>query len=261
MTKDRIKQCLNNLFPFVVVGVLWELAVQLGLSGSESLPAPSDIVRSAWSLIWGSDVLIRHLFSSLYRIAVGYSLAVVLGIGVGVLLSLNKTLRTIFSPVISLLISVPTLAWVPVLLIMMGLGDRTVIMAIFLGGFFAIVYNTMSGIELVDQNQIHAAEIVGVKGLRLVFSVLIPGSLVSIIAGLRLGIGYSWRALVGGEMLAAMIQWGVGKMIYQARFFNDTAVMFVGLILIGVSSTIVDRLLLQWLERKTIEKWGMVTEN
>ncbi|MBN1122365.1 MAG: ABC transporter permease [Anaerolineae bacterium] len=261
MTKDKIKQDLINLFPFVVVGILWEVIVQLGLSGIKTLPAPSDIFRSAWSLIWGSNVLFHHLLSSLYRITVGYLLAVTLGIAVGVLLSLNKTLHMIFSPVISLLISVPTLAWVPVLLVIMGLGDRTVIMTIFLGGFFAIAYNTMSGIEMVNQNQIHAAEIVGVKGLRLVFSVLIPGSLVSIIAGLRLGIGYSWRALVGGEMLAAMIQWGVGKMIYQARFFNDTAVMFVGLILIGISSTIIDQLLLRRLERWTIEKWGVVAEN
>jgi ABC-type nitrate/sulfonate/bicarbonate transport system permease component len=147
-----------------------------------------------------------------------------------------------------------------VLLITMGLGDRTVITAIFLGGFFAITYNTMRGIEMVDEDQMNAARLMGVSGLRLFSSVLLPASLVSIITGLRLGIGYSWRALVGGEMLSALVEWGIGKMVYQARFWNDVAAMFVGLIVIGLSGFLLDRIFLKWLEKETVEKWGMLVE-
>jgi ABC-type nitrate/sulfonate/bicarbonate transport system permease component len=142
----------------------------------------------------------------------------------------------------------------------MGLGDRTVITAIFLGGFFAITYNTMRGIEMVDEDQMNAARLMGVSGLRLFSSVLLPASLVSIITGLRLGIGYSWRALVGGEMLSALVEWGIGKMVYQARFWNDVAAMFVGLIVIGLSGFLLDRIFLKWLEKETVEKWGMLVE-
>jgi NitT/TauT family transport system permease protein len=159
-----------------------------------------------------------------------------------------------------LLISVPTIAWVPVLLITMGLGDRTVISAVFLGGFFAIAYNTMRGIEMVSESQINAARITGVRRLRLFASVLLPGSLVSVITGLRLGIGYSWRALVGGEMLSALVEWGIGKMVYQARFWNDVAAMFVGLVVIALSGLLLDRMLLKWLEKETVERWGMLAE-
>ena len=86
------------------------------------------------------------------------------------------------------------------------------------------------------------------------------GSLVSIITGLRLGIGYSWRALVGGEMLSALVEWGIGKMVYQARFWNDVLVMLIGLLIIGFSGFLLDRVLLKWLERETVEKWGMLAK-
>jgi NitT/TauT family transport system permease protein len=72
--------------------------------------------------------------------------------------------------------------------------------------------------------------------------------------------GYCWRALVGAEMLSAMIQWGIGKMIFEARFWNDVRVMFVGLMVIGIFAVFLDRLILRRLEQHTIEKWGMVTE-
>jgi ABC-type nitrate/sulfonate/bicarbonate transport system permease component len=142
----------------------------------------------------------------------------------------------------------------------MGLGDKTVITAVFLGGVFAIAYNTMRGIEMVNKDQINAARLMGGGGVKLFALVLLPGSLASVITGLRLGIGYSWRALVGGEMLSALVEWGIGKMIYQARFWNDVAVMFVGLMVIGLCGFLLDRIFLKWLERETVEKWGMLAK-
>jgi NitT/TauT family transport system permease protein len=227
--------------------------------GLTSLPAPSRILHKLWQLI-GDGVLFKHMFRSLYRLMIGYLLSVSLGVMTGALLGMQKTMREMSAPLLSLLISVPTIAWVPVLLITMGLGDKTVITAVFLGGFFAIAYHTLRGIEMVDEDQINAAQIMGVGGLRLFGSVLLPASLVSIITGLRLGIGYAWRALVGGEMLSALVEWGIGKMIYQARFWNDVTAMFVGLMVIGVSGFLLDRVFLQWLEKKTVVTWGMLAE-
>jgi NitT/TauT family transport system permease protein len=254
----KIVQAVEFVIPFLVVGLSWELLVRFGIIGLETLPPPSVILQKFWSLTWEKGTLFQHLACSLYRLTAGYLLAVGLGVAVGTLLAVQKTVREMFSPVLSLLISVPTIAWVPVLLITMGLGDKTVITAIFLGGFFAIAYNTMRGIEMVNKDQMNAARLTGVSGVKLFASVLLPGSLVSVITGLRLGIGYSWRALVGGEMLSALVEWGIGKMIYQARFWNDVAAMFVGLIVISLSGFLLDRILLKWLERETVEKWGML---
>lgn len=253
-----MRKVVEFLVPFLVVTLLWELAVHFGLTGTESLPPPSAVLEKLWNLAWETGALWPHLGRSLYRLTVGYLLAVALGIGVGTVFGMRSTTREMFSPILSLLISVPTIAWVPVLLITMGLGDRTVITAIFLGGFFAIAYNTMRGIEMVKNSQIQAAQVMGAQRFRLFTSVLLPGSLVSVITGLRLGIGYSWRALVGGEMLSALVEWGIGKMVYQARFWNDVPAMFVGLMVIGISGFLLDRTLLKWVEQRTVERWGML---
>ena len=258
--RTHLVGALQFVLPFLAIGILWELIVRTGLVSQASLPPPSKIIQRFWELSVGEGLLWRHLGRSLYRLSIGYSLAMVSGLLFGTLLAMNRILRDMFSPILSLLISVPTIAWVPVLLITMGLGDRTVIAAVFLGGFFAITYNTIRGIEMVDVSKIRAAQTMGARGPRLFTEVLLPGSSVSVLTGLRLGIGYSWRALVGGEMLSAMVQWGIGKMIYQARFWNDITVMFVGLMVIGLTGFLLDRLLIRRLERVTIERWQMVTE-
>jgi ABC-type nitrate/sulfonate/bicarbonate transport system permease component len=118
----------------------------------------------------------------------------------------------------------------------------------------------MHGIRMVNKNLINASKIMGGSGFVLFKKVLLPGSLVSIMPGLRLAIGYSWRALVGAEMLAAMLNWGIGKMIYSARFWNDVELMFLGLIIIGLAGLSLDYILMRNIEKYTIEKWGMIKE-
>ena len=135
---------------------------------------------------------------------------------VGALLAQKEILHLLFEPTLNLLMSVPTIAWIPIFLITLGLGDRTVITAIFVSSFFAIVYNTMRGIEMIDKNVVNAARMMGLGGIKLFVHVLLPASMLSIINGLRLAIGYAWRALVGGELLAAMIERFGGE---QIRFF------------------------------------------
>lgn len=260
-SKQQLMEVGQFLAPFLVVGLVWECTASLGFLKAAILPAPSTIASELYTLVWVKQTLQHHLFSSLYRLACGYALAVSVGIFAGTLLGLNRTIRDMFSPVLSLLIAVPTIAWVPVLLITMGLGDKTVIAAIFLGGVFEMTYSTIAGIRAVNPQSINAARIMGVTGIPLIFKVLLPASLASIMPALRLSIGYCWRALIGGEMLSAMIQWGMGKMIYEARFWNDIKVMFVGLLLIGVVGVLLDRLLLKQLERETVEKWGMLSKS
>ena len=253
----RLKNTFEFLFPFLVVGVAWELLVRTGVVHLRSLPAPSSLLVKLWDLAFINGVLWKHLGSSLYRLFAGYLLAVVIGTAVGALLAQKQVLHDLFEPVLNLLMSVPTIAWIPIFLITLGLGDKTVIMAIFTSAFFAITYNTMRGIEMIDKSIVNAAHLMGLRGLRLFLEVLLPASMLSIINGLRLAIGYAWRALVGGELLAAMIQWGLGKMVYQARYFNDASVMLLGLLIIGLTGYLLDTAFLTILERNTVEKWGM----
>jgi NitT/TauT family transport system permease protein len=253
-----VLKLIHFLLPFIVVIIFWELIVDTGLI--TQIPPPYRLFIRFMKITFERNILASHLQQSIYRLLLGYFLAATLGITLGTLMGIKKQIAEMFSPLLSLLIAIPTIAWVPILLITLGLGNETVITAIFLGGFFAIAYSTMHGIRTVNKNLINAAKTMGSTKISLFLHVYLPGSLVSLLPGLRLAIGYSWRALVGAEMLAALVKWGIGKMIYNARFFNDVELMFVGLIIIGIAGLILDHVLMGTLEKWTIEKWGMIQE-
>jgi NitT/TauT family transport system permease protein len=254
-----VRQRLVDLIvPWLVLCVLWEVLCRTGVMNPEVFPPPSSVGYRFFMLLFDKGTLLHHITSSLGRLVLGYLLAAVLGIGTGTILGLNRTAREIFSPTLSFLIAVPTIAWVPLLLVTAGLGNATVMMAVFLGGFFEITMSTMAGVRALNRRQLNAARIMGIGGLRLYLQVILPGTLVYVLPALRLSVGYCWRALVGSEMLAAAIGWGLGKMIYDARFWNDAAIMLVGLATIGILGALLDRALLQKVEKQTLRKWGLI---
>jgi len=258
ITRSQLIKAFHFVLPFVIAICLWEFAVDIGIVSSRLVPSPSSIASKFYRLITPEPILLTSLWMSLYRLILGYALGVFIGVSLGISMGISKFLYRLFSPILSLLISVPTLAWVPLLLVTLGPGEETVIVAIFLGSVFPMVYNTFNGIRSIGKHFVWASHIMGADKATVFFEVLLPGSLVSIITGLRLAIGYSWRALVGAEMVAAGISAGVGQMIYAARAFNDVEAMFAGLVIISIGGLLLDRLLMDPLERKTVEKWGIV---
>lgn len=242
--------------PFIVLIIFWESAVQLGFLNPSIYPAPSQVASKFIELLQANQIQ-NHVYSSILRVLAGYGISIVIGVSVGLILGMNQNLSKAFNPILSLLISIPTIAWVPLLLVVTGLGTKTIVLSVFLGGFFAISYNTMNGIRSVKKNLVNSALISGADKKKIFFDILLPASLTSIIPGLRLGIGYSWRALVGAEMLASKTG-GLGRLIYGARSYGGVEEMLVGLAVIGILAFITDRVLMGTLEKKTIEKWGMV---
>jgi NitT/TauT family transport system permease protein len=263
-TKERLVKSLYFLLPFLFIAVALELLVDFGVLHTKFIPSPSVIVMTLIELATReppAPTLFDHVLGSLYRAIVGYGLGVMIGISIGILLGMNKILQKTFSPILSLLISIPTVAWVPLLLLTPLSGDETIVIAVFLGSFFPIVYNTMNGIRGIKKELIWASQIMGADKTTVFFDILMPGSLVSIITGLRLAVGYSWRALVGAEMIAqAWISQGTGYMIFGAMYGRHPEVIFAGLIIIALGGFLLDRLIMDPLERKTVERWGMVKE-
>ncbi len=249
------------LLPILSLIILWQMVFQAGVI--RVLPSPLQVLRTLLSLISRTDgpwpLLVVHVGSSLLRIGAGFGLAMVLGVSVGLLMGMNRYVGFLLRPIFSLLLPLPTLAWVPILLIIFGIGDLTVIIAIFLGGFFSIAYNTASGVRAIDRDLVRAARTMGASPLELFSKVLFPGSMVAVLAGLRLAIGYSWRALVGAEMLAAAGR-GVGALIFSARQFSDVATMFAGLVLIMVAGFLMEKLIAEPLESRTVKRWGVIEE-
>ena len=219
--QNKIYKAIQFIIPILLLGLFWEVWVRAGRINGQLLPAPSMILHTFYDLVLIKGTLQNHLLSSLYRLSVGYIFAVVIGIIIGAILGIHRFTRDMFSTMLSLLISVPTIAWVPVLLIITGLGEKTVITAIFLGGVFEIIYSTLSGVRTVNAQQVNAARIMGVTKIDLFLKVILPGSLVSIVPSLRLSISFCWRGLVGAEMLCAMLN-GDWKRIFEARYWNES---------------------------------------
>lgn len=263
-TKKTLVRSLYFVFPFLCIIVLSELLIDLEVISSKTIPSPSVLAMTLFELATHKPpppTLLDHVSGSLYRLVLGYGLGVFVGVTFGILLGINKILQQAFSPILSLAISIPTVAWVPLLLLTPLSGDETIVIAVFLGCFFPIVYNTMNGIRSIGKELIWASEIMGANKTTVFFDVVLPASLVSIITGLRLAIGYSWRALVGAEMIAqAWISQGAGYLIFGAMFGRHPEVIFAGLIIIALGGFLLDRLIMDPLERKTIERWGMVKE-
>lgn len=197
-----------------------------------------------------------HIGLSLSRMFIGYILAVVLGIVFAMILGLSRFLRYAFKPILSFFISIPTITWVPLLLVITGLTEKTIIIAIFLGAFFAIVYNTLDGFDNVDQSIVKAGKIIGYSRLGLLYRVYFPASFNNIIVGLKLGIAYSWRALVGAEMLGA-VQFGLGFLIFASRKFYNLNLMLISLAFIGILGYLLTRVIVMAIEQNTTVKWGI----
>ncbi len=253
-----LKEKFRFIYPFIVVLVGYEMLIRIGLLSPNLFPSLLVIGETFGEMV-SDGVIFEHAYLSLHRMLLGYILGAVVGIGIGIAIGAKKILSDTFKPILSLLISVPTIAWVPILIVITGIGNTTIILAIFLGSFFPIVYNSIDGARSVEKTWLNAAEITGANKKKRFFHVMLPGSLKSIIPGLRLGIGYSWRALVGAEMLASRTG-GLGRMIYGARSYGGVSEMLVGLAIIGILAYSFDSLLMKKLEESTIEKWGMVRE-
>lgn len=261
MNNDRepSRNAIGFALPLLIVALVWQLVVSIGLVDSSLVPSPWSIGRTMLGLLSPEPLILSYLLTSLYRMVVGFVLGSVIGILLGVPLGASGGLHKALKPILDFFISVPTICWVPLLLISVGMGDATVIIAVFLGCVFPVTYSAMNGVRSTRKDLVWAARGMGASSSRVLFAVLLPAALPSVITGLRLAVGYSWRALVGAEMLAAASS-GIGYMIYAARAFYDVNVMFAGLVLIALAGLGMDYLVMGTLERRTIQKWGAVTK-
>ena len=278
---DKLKEFFNEskygkylfkigkiLLPFIVLIVLTEIIfviinATVPTLGSNILPPPHLIIVRAWESFFTDSIensLIKDIGISLLKVIIGFTVGSLAGIIIGIMMGLSNILFKLLNPIFSLLISIPTLAWVPILLIIFGFNNTTIVVTIVLSCFFPVVYSTTNGIRSIDRNLIWAARIMGASGLDIFFDVYLPGSLVSLITGLRLGIGYSWRAIVGAEILTSF-EYGIGTYIYGGRFSADIAQVLVGIILIAICGLLLDAILMKPLEILTIKKWGMIEKS
>ena len=246
----------GTLVSFGFAALVWEAFARSGLFPAVATPSLLAIGGALVAMI-ADGTLFVHVLYTLYRIVVGLALAAIVGVPLGMLMGRFGSVERFVLPLVSVLSPIPSLAWVPLFILWFGLGNTASIALVFYAALFPLVLNTWTGVCAVNRLWIRAAESMGANRGAVFRHVVLPGALPFVIAGLRQAFARGWIAVVGGEMIAAT-RWGLGWVIFDSKEFLNTDVMLGSLAVIGLLGLAVERLVFAALERRTVERWGLV---
>jgi NitT/TauT family transport system permease protein len=208
-----------NLLSILSLAVLWEA---VGRAMDSTLIPPLTQIGAAWWKLLSSGKLLANLGMSLTTLAIGFCLAAFVGVVLGVLMGRFRAIEHFFDLYVNALMSAPTTAFVPVLILWFGLGMESRIAVVFLFAIFVIIINTMTGVKQVDSVLLEMARSFGAREREIFFKIMLPAALPAIMAGLRLGMGRAVKGMVTAEMLLTLT--GIGAMImqYGSSFATDS---------------------------------------
>ena len=255
---------LTRLPPTLLLGlasifgglIVWTAIVQSGMLSSRLVPSPFDLLAQAISLLsagYVSTPLYAHVAASLARTLVGFTLAVLLGVPLALLIGRVKTLEALFFPWFAFLRPIPAIAFVPLVILWFGIGEFSKISVIFFSSFLYIVVNTIAAVKGVPEQLLRAGSSLGAKNRRLFLYVIFPAALPQILTGIRIGSAVSWTLVVAAELVAAQV--GLGYMIMDAATFFRVKDVYVGLIAIGIIGFLLESTI-AFVEQKVVHWHG-----
>lgn len=241
------------VFPLLTLGVLvalWDGAVLL--SHTDIFPRPYQVALGIAEL-FRQGVLFNYIVASLFRVSVGFTLAVLIGVPAGLVLGWFRPAFFAFNPIIQMLRPISPIAWIPVAILWFHVDDRAPIFLIFLASVFPITVSALAAVQNIQPVYVRAAQNFGIRGFNLFRRVIFPACLPQILTGLRIALGIAWL-VVAAEMIA--VNSGLGYLIIDARNAGKRYDLVVaGMLLIGLIGLILD-LLIRQLERFDEVKWG-----
>jgi NitT/TauT family transport system permease protein/sulfonate transport system permease protein len=230
---------LSLLLPFIIL-LVWQLVTTLGLVNTYLIPSPARVCAAAVSMAKSGE-LAESTLVSLARVGAGYVLAAAAALPLALLFHCFPLLKILFKAPLELLRAIPPLAMIPLLILWCGIGEASKLAVIILASFFPIFLNAEDGFDQVDAKWRELAQSLELGFHRYLSAVLLPAAFPQMLTGLRLGFGYSWRALLGAELFAAST--GLGYLITDAQEMARVDKVFVGILAIGILGLIFDALL------------------
>lgn len=256
--KKKKRICVKNIVISILAPILllavWQVSSMAGILNKSILPSFTYVLQTGADLI-KSGKLQGHILISISRVAKGFCIGTVLGIGIGTVMGFSKFFNRFLGSLVGILRPVPMIAWIPLLILWMGIGEETKVSLITVGTFWSVLLNTIHGIQSVDPKLLEVAKILKKDRVNVTFKVVFPSALPSIFTGIRLGMGSAWSCVVAAEMIAASK--GIGFMITYAREVSKPAEVLVGVAVIGMIGLLIDTLILKL--QKVLLKWN-VTE-
>lgn len=244
------------LIPFVALVAAWIIGWQIAHPPLITLPSVSRVLETTRGL-WADGTLSANIQASMLRWLLGFAAGAVTGLVLGLLAGLSSGLARMLEPIVAFFSSISGIVWLPIAIVWFGLGTGTVVFIIWNSVFFLVFANTMLGVRSANAVLEDAARTLGASRAHVIVHVVFPGALPHIMSGLRAGVGFGWRALIAAELIGSST--GLGAMIYQAKEVMRSDIIIVGVIIIAVIGLLLDVAILAPIERRTIERWGLVT--
>lgn len=234
----------------VIFLCVWTLA-SAHLASDVLLPPPLAVLKTYGELI-ADGSLALDVRASIVRVFGGFLIAASLAVPLALLLAYSRILRGLVMPLIALIRPIPPIAWIPLAILWMGLGDPPSYFITAVAAFFPIFLNSFAGGTSLQEEHVNAARSLGAKPAALLLTVMLPSALPMIVTGLRIGLGQAWMAVVTAELIAA--QSGLGYMIQISRLNLETARVLVGMTVIGLLGAVMIGLL-GVVEKRVIVPW------
>jgi NitT/TauT family transport system permease protein len=256
MSPDRLRSIRRGVLTLLLAAAIYEALARSGWFAPALMPTLEKIAGKLVAVLADGSML-AHAVTTLYRVLFGFSLAILAGLPLGILMGRSRRIENFVLPLASALMPIPSLAWVPVFILWFGLGNTVSILIVFYASLFPMLLNAWAGVRAVNPLWLRAAGAMGANEQALFWKVIIPGASPFIITGLRQAFLRAWVAVVGAEMLAAS-DWGLGWVIFDAKEFLNADLMLASLAVIGAIGFVFERLVFGSLERATVQRWGMV---
>lgn len=227
------KESFVSLLSLLCFFIIWQFFVMSTAVGV-IMPSPIQIIKAivkACRVPIGAKILPVHILFSLRRVLIGYLLAIIIGIPLGILMGCSKVGEAIIRPIFEVLRPIPGLAWIPLAILWFGIGEKSKYFIICISALVSILLNTYEGAKSVDNTLVGAAEMLGANKLQVFALITLPASVPYIFAGLQVGLSSSWMAVIAAEMIRSSE--GTGWIITTGMDAGDTVQILVGMISIG----------------------------
>lgn len=255
MKKNRGRIGLTLLSWALLIGIvaLWELAADKGWLSVTILSKPSRIYAKFAQML-GDGSLVKHLLASLGRVFKGFFIGGGIGLALGLLLGLSDRLEAVANLFIGILRPIPPIAWIPLLILGLGIGEESKVTVIAIGSFWPMLLDTIQGVKSTDRALLELGQVLEKSQRTVVTKIILPSAVPAIFTGARQSISRAWSCVVTAEMIAASR--GVGFLIQYARELSQPALMFVGVAMIGLVGVLIDLVMMR-LEKRLL-KWNTV---
>jgi sulfonate transport system permease protein len=233
------KAWLGLLVPVVLVGLWWGV-VAVGLVAPYQLAPPPQVLREMIALAQ-DGTLWNDLVASVERVVSGFAIGCVLACALGTFVGLSRTAERVVDPTLQAIRAVPSLAWVPLILLWLGIGEPAKITLVAIGAFFPIYVNLVAGIHHVDRKLVEVAQIFGVRGLERARRVILPAASPSLFVGMRVGFTQAWLFLVAAELIASTK--GLGFLLVEGQQISRPDRILVAIVLLALCGKITESIM------------------